>query len=98
MLSLLAAGILLLVLFLFAERKAREPILPLDLFRNMIFSVGALLALLQNMVLLGLAIMTGAPAAWGQEELYVTNFSTNSITVYERTANGNVAAVPPDAK
>ena len=55
-LSLLAAGILLLVLFLFAERKAHEPILPLDLFRNMIFSVGALLALLQNMVLLGLAL------------------------------------------
>ncbi|TMC92171.1 MAG: MFS transporter [Chloroflexi bacterium] len=55
-LSLLAAGVLLLVLFLFAERKAHEPILPLDLFRNMIFSVSASLALLQNMVLLGLAL------------------------------------------
>lgn len=55
-LTMLAAGILLLVLFLFAERKAHEPILPLDLFRNQIFSVGASLALLQNMVLLGLAL------------------------------------------
>ena len=55
-LSILAAGILLLVLFLFAERKAYEPILPLDLFRNPIFSVGASLSLLQNMVLLGLAL------------------------------------------
>ena len=55
-LSMLAAGMLLLLLFLFAERKAHEPILPLDLFRNPIFSVGALLALLQNMVLLGLAL------------------------------------------
>src|SRR3989440_1006794 len=55
-LSLLAAGVLLLVLFLFAERKAHEPILPLDLFRNMIFSVSASLALLPNMVLLGLAL------------------------------------------
>jgi EmrB/QacA subfamily drug resistance transporter len=55
-LTMLVAGILLLVLFLFAERKAHEPILPLDLFRNQIFSVGASLALLQNMVLLGLAL------------------------------------------
>ncbi len=55
-LGMLAAGILLFGLFLLAERKAREPILPLDLFRNPIFSVGASLALLQSMVLLGLAL------------------------------------------
>src|SRR2546421_13025040 len=55
-LGMLAAGILLFGLFLLAERKAREPILPLDLFRNPIFSVGALLTLLQSMVLLGLAL------------------------------------------
>ncbi|TMD70102.1 MAG: MFS transporter [Chloroflexi bacterium] len=55
-LSMLAAGMLLLLLFLFAERKAHEPILPLDLFRNPIFSVGASLSLLQSMVLLGLAL------------------------------------------
>lgn len=55
-LGMLAAAMLLLILFLFVERKASEPILPLDLFRNAIFRVGALLALLQSMVLLGLAL------------------------------------------
>jgi len=48
--------IVLLILFLLTERSAGEPILPLDLFRNPIFSVGAALALLQSMVLLGLAL------------------------------------------
>ena len=56
MLSMLAAGVVLFALFLFTERKAREPILPLDLFRNQIFSVGALLSLLQMMVLLGFSL------------------------------------------
>ena len=55
-LSMLAAGVVLLVLFLFAERRAYEPILPLDLFGNAVFSVGAMLALLQSMVVLGLAL------------------------------------------
>jgi EmrB/QacA subfamily drug resistance transporter len=55
-LGILAIGSVLFVLFLLAERKAREPILPLDLFRNQIFSAGAALALLQSMVLLGLAL------------------------------------------
>ncbi len=55
-LSILAIAILLLVLFILVERKAHEPILPLDLFRNQIFRVGAALSLLQNMVLLGLAL------------------------------------------
>jgi EmrB/QacA subfamily drug resistance transporter len=55
-LAILAAAILLFVMFVFAERRADEPILPLDLFRNPIFSVGALLSLLQNMVVLGLAL------------------------------------------
>lgn len=55
-LSMLVAGVLLFVLFLFVESKASEPLLPLDLFRNPIFSVGALLVLLQGMVLLGLTL------------------------------------------
>lgn len=55
-LGILTAGVLLFVLFLFVERKAKEPILPLDLFRNQVFSAGATLSLLQNMVLLGLAL------------------------------------------
>lgn len=55
-LSMIVAGIVLFVLFMFAERKAPEPILPLDLFRNRALSVGAALGLLQNMVLWGLAL------------------------------------------
>ncbi len=55
-LGMLAAGLLLFVLFLFAERRAAEPILPLDLFRHPIFSAGAALTLLQGMVLLGLTL------------------------------------------
>ncbi len=55
-LGVLAAGVLLFALFLVAERKAVEPILPLELFRNRIFSVGVLLALLQMMVLLGFSL------------------------------------------
>jgi len=55
-LGMLAASILLFAVFLFAERKALEPVLPLDLFRNRIFSVGALLSLLQMMVLLGFSL------------------------------------------
>src|SRR5216683_322817 len=47
---------MLFAVFLFAERKAFEPVLPLDLFRNRIFSVGALLSLLQMMVLLGFSL------------------------------------------
>jgi Na+/melibiose symporter-like transporter len=54
--GMLASGVLLFVVFLFAERKAAEPILPLDLFRNRTFSVGALLALLQMMVLMGFSL------------------------------------------
>jgi EmrB/QacA subfamily drug resistance transporter len=55
-LAMLAIGSVLLILFLAAERKAREPILPLDLFRNSVFRIGALVTLLQCMVLLGLAL------------------------------------------
>ncbi|HEX4207295.1 MAG TPA: MDR family MFS transporter [Ktedonobacteraceae bacterium] len=55
-LGMLAAGIVLFVLSLFAERKALEPVLPLDLFKNQIFSMGALLALLQMMLVMGLTL------------------------------------------
>ncbi len=55
-LGMLVAGVVLFALFLVVERKAKEPILPLDLFRNSIFSVGAALVLLQGMVLLGLTL------------------------------------------
>lgn len=55
-LGALSASVPLFLLFLFVEKKAQEPILPLDLFRSSTFSIGALLGLLQNMVLLGLSL------------------------------------------
>jgi len=55
-LGVLVLGIALFVLFLYIESKANEPILPLDLFRNQIFNVGAALGLLQMMVVLGLTL------------------------------------------
>ena len=47
---------MLFVLFLLVEQRAREPILPLSLFHNKVFSVVALLSMLQMMVLLGLSL------------------------------------------
>ena len=55
-LGILVVSVVLFVVFLLVERKASEPILPLDLFRNRIFSVGASLSLLQMMVMMGLAL------------------------------------------
>ena len=44
---------------------------------------------------LGLAALlgegVGPRTAWGQDELFVANFGNNSITVYSRTAGGNIA-------
>ncbi len=51
--ALLAASATLCVLFLVVERKAVEPILPLELFRHQIFAVDALLTLVQGMILVG---------------------------------------------
>jgi len=42
--------------FLIVERAVVDPILPLDLFRNQVFAVAALLSLLQLMILAGLII------------------------------------------
>jgi EmrB/QacA subfamily drug resistance transporter len=53
--TLVAAGILYIVFFI-VERFASEPVLPLDLFRNQVFSAGSILSLLQGMILLGLVI------------------------------------------
>ncbi|HLZ63347.1 MAG TPA: DHA2 family efflux MFS transporter permease subunit [Ktedonosporobacter sp.] len=55
-LGLLAIGVVLFALLLLVERRAAEPILPLDLFRNQIFGVVALLSMLQMMVLMGLSL------------------------------------------
>src|SRR5579883_2761904 len=52
---LVGAGILYIAFFA-VERFAAEPVLPLSLFRNQIFSAGTTLSLLQGMILLGLVI------------------------------------------
>ncbi len=53
--TLVASGVLY-TLFFVAERYASEPVLPLSLFRNQVFSASALLSLLQLMVLVGVVI------------------------------------------
>lgn len=53
--TLVAAGILYIMFFI-VERFAVEPVLPLKLFRNQVFSAGSTLSLLQGMILLGLVI------------------------------------------
>ncbi len=53
--TLVASGVLY-ALFFIAERYAAEPVLPLSLFRNQVFTASALLTLLQLMVLVGVVI------------------------------------------
>jgi len=53
---ILVVAAMLYIAFFIAERFAREPILPLDLFRNQVFAADALLALSTGMVLLSLVI------------------------------------------
>ena len=52
-LGLAAAGILLLVVFAFRERLAREPILPLRLFGNAIFTCSSVFSFLTSMAMFG---------------------------------------------
>ncbi|GLV60311.1 hypothetical protein KDH_71310 [Dictyobacter sp. S3.2.2.5] len=54
--GVLVASGLLYVLFFIVERLASEPVLPLDLFRNRVFSMALLLSFLQLMVLIGLTL------------------------------------------
>jgi EmrB/QacA subfamily drug resistance transporter len=50
---LITLGVVLLVAFAFAERRATEPILPLDLFRNRIFTVCAGIGFIIGFALFG---------------------------------------------
>jgi EmrB/QacA subfamily drug resistance transporter len=54
--SALAASLALFIVFFFVESRAAEPIFPLALFRNSVFTGAALLAMLQMMILVGLVI------------------------------------------
>jgi len=49
--GLLAAGVVLALAFVGWERKAKEPILPLHLFKNDIFTVSVILSLLSGMAM-----------------------------------------------
>ncbi|HEX8733651.1 MAG TPA: MDR family MFS transporter [Ktedonobacterales bacterium] len=53
--SLAAAGVLFIT-FIFVETKVSDPILPLDLFKNQIFTASSLLALFVGMLLFGVVI------------------------------------------
>ncbi|MDO5534631.1 MAG: MDR family MFS transporter [Propionibacteriaceae bacterium] len=57
-LVLLGLGLVFLVAFVFVERRAAEPIVPLSLFRNSIFTWSVLAGSLMNMVLMMLIIYT----------------------------------------
>ena len=54
--GILVAAAILFGAFLIVERYAVEPVLPLDLFRNRVFTAASLLSLLQLMVLVGLIV------------------------------------------
>jgi EmrB/QacA subfamily drug resistance transporter len=54
--GMLAATGMLVLLLILAERRAAEPLLPLNFFRNQTFVADAALSLLVYMILLGLAI------------------------------------------
>jgi EmrB/QacA subfamily drug resistance transporter len=51
--ALLVLSIVLLVGFVFAERRAEEPILPMDLFRNRIFAVTSAIGFIIGLALFG---------------------------------------------
>jgi EmrB/QacA subfamily drug resistance transporter len=55
-LGTLIGSVVMYSLFFVAERFAIEPILPLDLFRNQVFAVGAILSLLIGMALFAVVI------------------------------------------
>ncbi len=54
--GILAASAALYVAFILVEHFIADPVLPLELFRNQVFAVSAILSLLQLMILVGLVI------------------------------------------
>jgi EmrB/QacA subfamily drug resistance transporter len=72
MLALVCAGVVLIVAFLFVERRAPEPILPLALFSNRVFSVTSAIGFVIGFALFG--AVTYLP-------LYLQNVRGHSPTV-----------------
>jgi EmrB/QacA subfamily drug resistance transporter len=54
---LIAVGLILAVLFLLQERRAAEPILPLELFKNRVFSTASLIAFIIGAGMFGAIVM-----------------------------------------
>jgi DNA-binding MarR family transcriptional regulator len=50
---LAVAGVILIIGFLFAERRAAEPVLPLELFRNTVFSLACAIGFIVGFALFG---------------------------------------------
>ncbi len=71
MIALAVAGVLLLVAFVFAESRAAEPILPLELFRNRIFALTSVIGFIVGLALFG--AITYLP-------LYLQNVKGHSAT------------------
>ena len=53
LIALICVGVVLLVAFVFVERRASEPILPLELFRNRVFSVSSAVGFIVGLALFG---------------------------------------------
>ena len=54
---LIAVGLILAILFLLQERRAAEPILPLELFKNRVFSTASLIAFIIGAGMFGAIVM-----------------------------------------
>jgi predicted MFS family arabinose efflux permease len=54
--TLFCASVLAFIAFAFAERKAREPIVSLNMFRNRVFSVSVITTFLTSMGMFGAII------------------------------------------
>ena len=53
LLAIMAAGVIALVLFVLVERRAAEPVLPLDLFRGNVFAVTSAIGFVSGAMMLG---------------------------------------------
>jgi EmrB/QacA subfamily drug resistance transporter len=71
MIALLVAGALCLAAFVVVESRAKEPILPLDLFRNRVFTVASVIGFIVGLALFG--AVTYLP-------LYLQNVKGHSAT------------------